>query len=299
MLQRLSPVALAVIGTALLCVMDAVIKQLSATNSALAIAFGRYVFGAAAAGAIWNAAGRPAITLEMVRAHTLRGFLIATSAFCFFYALGVLELVEAITIGFLAPLLIPFAAWLVLGEKPRATSVGAGIVGFIGALVAASGAPIEQQSPERLTGIAAALTAAVTYAFSIALLRQRADRDGAPVVGLMQTLLPMAIVAGPAVALSPLPPVEDLGWFFVMGTLGALGWYVLIKAYARAEAQRLAPIEFTALIWASAFGFLFFDEVPRVQVYAGAALIIAACLFAAWEEQRTRPAPAPQTPIGD
>ncbi|KAF0179906.1 MAG: DMT family transporter [Hyphomonadaceae bacterium] len=299
MLSRLSPVALAAIGTALLCVMDAVIKHLSITNSALAIALGRYVFGAAAAGAIWNAAGRPGITMEMVRAHALRAVLIATSAWCFFYALGQLELVEAITLGFVAPLLVPFAAWALLGEKPRVTNVAAGVIGFIGAVIAANGQPIEDQSPERIAGIAAALTASVTYALSIALLRQRADKDGAPVVGLMQTLLPMAIVAGPAIMLSPLPPLGDLPWFLVMGTLGATGWYLLIKAYARTEAQRLAPLEFTALIWASFFGYVLFSETPRPQVYAGAALIISACLFAAWEERRTRLAPAPQTTLGD
>lgn len=299
MLSRLSPVALAVIGTALLCVMDAVIKHLSLSNGALAIALGRYVFGAIAAGAIWNAAGRPKITMEMVRAHAFRGVLIATSAACFFFALGKLELVEAITLGFLAPLLIPFAAWALLGERVRLVSLGAGIIGFAGAAIAANGAPLEQQSHERVMGIAAALTAAVTYALSIAMLRQRADKDGAPVVGLMQTLLPMAIVAGPAIALSPLPPLADLPWFFAMGILGAIGWYLLINAYARAEAQRLAPIEFTALLWATLFGYLIFNETPRPQVYAGATLIIAACLFAAWEERRSRIAPAPQTPIGD
>lgn len=299
MLSRLSPVALAAIGTALLCVMDAVIKHLSATNGALAIALGRYVFGAAAAGAIWNAAGRPRITMEMLRAHAVRGVLIATSAWCFFFALGKLELVEAITLGFLAPLLIPFAAWALLGERVRVTSFAAGIVGFAGAVIAANGAPVEQQSPERVLGIAAALTASVTYALSIAMLRQRADKDGAPVIGLMQTLLPMAIVAGPAIALSPMPPLGDLPWFLLMGTLGATGWYLLIKAYAQTEAQRLAPIEFTALIWASLFGYVIFHEIPRPQVYAGAALIIAACLYAAWEERRTRLAPAPQTALGD
>lgn len=299
MLSRLSPVALAVIGTALLCVMDAVIKHLSLTNGALAIALGRYVFGAIAAGAIWNAAGRPAITLEVVRAHAVRGVLIATSAWCFFFALGKLELVQAITLGFLAPLLVPFAAWALLGEKPRPTNVAAGVVGFVGAVIAASGTPVAELSADRIAGIAAALTASVTYALSIAMLRQRADKDGAPLIGLMQTLVPMAIVAGPAIALSPLPPLMDLPWFFVMGILGAMGWYLLINAYARAEAQRLAPIEFTALLWASLFGYTLFHEIPMPQIYAGAALIIAACLYAAWEERKSRIAPAPQTPIGD
>lgn len=297
MLSRLSPIALAALGVALLCAMDAIIKHLSATNGALAIALGRYVFGALAAGAIWNGAGRPAITSEMLRAHAVRGVLIAVSATSFFFALGHLAITEAITLGFLAPLLIPVAAWLLLGEQPRATSVIAGLTGFAGAAIASSGAPLAHASQGRLMGLAAVLVSAVTYALSIAMLRGRAEKDGAPIVGLMQTVLPMFIVAAPAIAVSHVPPPADLAWFALMGTLGATGWYLLINAYARAEAQRLAPLEFTALIWASLSGYFLFHEAPRAQVYLGAALIIAACIYAEWADRRFTP--APQTPLGD
>ena len=78
--------------------------------------------------------------------------------------------------------------------------------------------------------------------------------------------------------------------------LGAGGWYLLIHAYARAEAQQLAPLEFTALIWSTATGFFLFHETPPPQLFAGAALIVAACLFAAAERKHV---PAPETTLGD
>jgi S-adenosylmethionine uptake transporter len=62
--------------------------------------------------------------------------------------------------------------------------------------------------------------------------------------------------------------------------------YLMSRAYARAEAQQLAPIHYTELIWATAIGFLVFQEVPRVEIYVGATLIVAACLWAAWDERR-------------
>ena len=95
MLSRLSPIALAALGVLLLCGMDAVIKHLTASNGTLAIVFGRYLFGAAAAVIIWNAAGRPAITREMLRAHAVRGLLLVSSATGFFYAISTLELAVA------------------------------------------------------------------------------------------------------------------------------------------------------------------------------------------------------------
>lgn len=297
MLSRLSPVALAATGVFLLCGMDVVIKHLTASNGTLAIAFGRYLFGAAAAAAIWNAAGRPRITGEMLRAHTVRGLILVCSATGFFYALSVLELAEAITLGFLAPLLIPIAAWVLLGERPRPSSLIAGAVGFSGAVIASYGGPVDAHSENRMLGIAAVVISAITYAISIAMLRGRAGKDGAPIVGLMQSLMPMLIVAGPAIALSPLPPAADLPFFALMGVLGAAGWYLLINAYARAEAQRLAPLEFTALLWASLSGYFLFSEPLRAQVYLGALLIVGACLYVEWADRKLTP--APQTPIGD
>jgi S-adenosylmethionine uptake transporter len=54
---------------------------------------------------------------------------------------------------------------------------------------------------------------------------------------------------------------------------------LLSRAYAHVEAQTLAVVEFTALPWAALFGWVFFAEPVRVQVWAGAAIILAACLW--------------------
>ena len=268
-------------GVALLSLMDGVIKHLVASYHALAVTFGRYVFGAIFAAGIWARAGRPAVTAQMWRAHALRGAVIAVSAVSFFWSLTVLPLAEAVAISFLAPLLIPFFARAVLGERIDPRSIVACVVGFAGVLVATLGATESENPPARPFGIAAVLTAAVTYALSVTLLRARAGKDGAPVVGLLAQLIPALIIAGPALATGAAPSPGDLPAFLLMGALGAGGMFCFAKAYAGAEAQRLAPLEYTALLWAAAIGFAFFAETPRPEVFAGAALIIGACLWSA------------------
>jgi S-adenosylmethionine uptake transporter len=74
-----------------------------------------------------------------------------------------------------------------------------------------------------------------------------------------------------------------------LGSLLLLSW-----AYARAEAQQLAPVEYTGFVWASLFGFLFFAEPVRPLTLVGAAMIVVACLYAA----RPRPAPLPSVEAG-
>ena len=103
--------------------MDATIKFLTQTNHVLLVAFGRYVFGALFSFAIYLRAGRPAISAEMWRAHGLRGFVIAICAVTFFWALSILPLAEAVTLSFIYPLLAPFVARVILGERIRPQSV--------------------------------------------------------------------------------------------------------------------------------------------------------------------------------
>ena len=77
--------------------------------------------------------------------------------------------------------------------------------------------------------------------------------------------------------------------------LGNVGIQLLTRAYAAAEAQALGVLEFTALPWAALFGWLFFDQAVRPQVWLGAAVIFAACLWVGRTE-RQRPEEVPVAP---
>lgn len=266
--------------------MDATIKFLSQTNHVLLVAFGRYLFGAIFSFAIYWQAGRPNITSEMWRAHGVRGFLIAACAVTFFWALSVLPLAEAVTLSFIYPLLAPFVAAMLLKERIRPSSVICAVVGFAGVIVAMQGAPSEAESPQHDLGVAAVLVSAAFFSFAMVLLRERAQKDGAPIVGLMTSLIPGVILIIPTIIFATPPVIETWPFFLQMGALAAVFMYLMARAYAAAEAQQLAPIHYTELLWATLVGYVIFHESPRVEIYLGASLIIAACLFAAYDERR-------------
>ncbi len=284
--RALPPTLLLAIGVAALSAMDATIKHLSATNHTLIVVLGRYVFGTLFSLAIWLQAGRPAISAGMWRAHGLRGAIIAVAATTFFWSLTVLPLAEAVTLAFFYPLIAPFVALAVLGERPRMTSLVAAGFGFAGVVVALQGAPDAESNPRYWLGVAAVIASTIAFAFSIILMRARAPLDGAPVVGLLASFIPGLIVAGPAIMFATPPRPADWPFFVLLGALAAAGMYLLARAYAKAEAQQLAPIHYSELLWAALIGYFVFAETPRPQVFAGAALIIAACLFAAYDERR-------------
>jgi len=286
MFGRLPPALVLTLAIVAGAAMDATIKHLAQSNSVLLVAFGRYLFGALFSLLIWWRAGHPTITKEMWRAHGLRGFVIATTAVTFFWALSILPLAEAVTLSFIYPLLAPFVAWAILKERIRPSSLLCALVGFAGVIVAMQGAPSETESPQHDLGVIAVLVSAGFFSIAMVLLRERAQKDGAPIVGLMTSVVPGMILAAPTIAFTTLPAINDWWFFLQLGALAAVFMYLMAQAYGRAEAQQLAPIHYTELIYASLIGWFIFHEAPRMQIYLGAGLIIAACLWAAYDERR-------------
>jgi S-adenosylmethionine uptake transporter len=143
------------------------------------------------------------------------------------------------------------------------------------------GGLIEPSSDSSMLGAAAALGSAVTYAFSMVMLRRQAQRDPAITIVLVMQLVPLAISLPFAVQVWVPPSTSVWALFVLIGMIGVAGHMCLTWAYARAPAGRLGVIDYTALPWAAGLGFLVFGEVPGLPVWLGGGLIVAACLWVA------------------
>ena len=64
------------------------------------------------------------------------------------------------------------------------------------------------------------------------------------------------------------------------GVVASAGMLFLTNAYRVARASAVTAFEYTGILWAPLWGFLFFSEVPRATTVAGAAIIIVAGLLA-------------------
>lgn len=282
-----NPLILAAIGIALLCIMDGLVKHLGKTYSIPEVTCGRYVTGLAFTLALWRARGAQPFDRAMLRFHAMRGVVIALAGLGFFYAVKVLPLAEAITISFIAPLMVPFIARAFLGEKLRPLSLAAAAIGFTGVIVAEWSQPLDLGSA-RLWGVLSVLAGATFYAATLVLLRARAGSDGPARTGVLGSLFPALILAPFALGTGTAPALSDLWTFAAMGLLGTAGMWCLALAYARTQAQQIAPLEFTALFWSALTGYIGFHEVPRAGLFAGAAVIVAAAVLAGADERHSR-----------
>ncbi|MDJ1157905.1 DMT family transporter [Chelatococcus sp. SYSU_G07232] len=266
----------AAVGIALLSAMDAVIKAVAARYPTFEVTFLRFASGTLVALAV-VAVRRPGWpSRETVAVNASRALLVVFTASCFFYALGRLPLAEALALSFLSPIFLALFGMIILRERVGGRIVVALAAGFIGMLVIVSGLG-EAGGVTRIPwdGAAAALASALSYALSMVLLRARAARDRVEIIILFQNVGPALVIAPLAAGAWVVPAVPDYTLFALIGLLGTTGHLILATAFARAEAARLAPLEYTAMVWAVLLGFVFFGEWPGVTTLAGAALIIA------------------------
>ncbi len=277
--MQYGPALRAAAGIAVLSVMDAVIKGMSAFYPTFQVASLRFLCGSLIATGV-VAVLRPGWpSRETVIANMLRSVAAVVTAVSFFYALGQLPLAETLVLSFLSPMFIALFGLLMLKEKVDTRIIIAIAVGFAGTLIVVLGQTEEAGAARSWSGVTAALLSAVTYAFSLVLLRQRAQRDKYLHIVLFQNVGPALLVLPFAAFVWQPVNLMHLAWFMVMGVLGFIGHVLMATAYARAEAARLAPLEYTALIWAVLIGYGVFSEIPTWATLGGGLLIVAAALL--------------------
>ncbi len=264
----------AVIGIALLTVMDAVVKAQMQHHPFLLALFMRFAMGGMCA-LLVLALARPAFpTRDSLIGNLVRIPLVVMTAGSFFYSVSQLPLAEALTLSFLAPVFVAVLGALILKERVDRRIVEALGFGLIGMLImvwprlrgGVTGAEL---------GVAAALFSAVSYALNLILLRRIAVKEHPAVIVAFQNCGPALLLVVPATFVMVPMTGRDLLAYLCAGLLGVCGHLTLTSAFARAPASRLAPIEYTALVWASLLGFAFFGEVPLWTTYAGALMIVA------------------------
>lgn len=281
--------AVATLGIAAFSVMDAIMKALSLAIGTYNALLWRTLLGAVIGGVFFFAWRCPWPSRAAMRLHLKRGFLSSVMAVLFFWGLARVPMAQAIALTFIAPLIALFLAALLLGEKIERRAILASLLGFAGVLVIFAGQAHAELGPDAFWGAIAILGSACIYAYNIILMRQQAlvakPMEVAFFISLIMTV--SLALAAPVLAQFPDPrhwPGIAAGAVLAFVSLMLLSW-----AYARAEAQHLAPVEYSSFVWASILGFAVFGEKVQPLTLVGAMMIVAACLTAA--TRRAPPAP--------
>lgn len=277
--------AAAALAAAAFIGMDSTAKLLGARYDTVQVTFLRFLMGALYAVPLWLWKRTPLPSRRDGRQwgwHALRSGLLLVALLAWFEALNRLPLVQAVGVGYTAPLFISLLAMWLLRERPSRWIWAAMAIGALGVAVGLWPELTSTQaagSSDRLLGMAAAGLSAITYAGVVVVARHQAQRDALWSILLVQSLLPMAVLALPMLWLWQPMSASDLPILLLMGGLATTGLLCITWAFAHIEASRAAPVEYTGLVWAALLGFLVFGEVPTAWSLGSAALIMAGCLL--------------------
>ncbi|MEL6683685.1 MAG: DMT family transporter [Pseudomonadota bacterium] len=199
-----------------------------------------------------------------------------------FYAFTVLPLAQTYAILFAAPLLITILAIPVLGEKVRLRRWMAVLVGLGGVLVV-----LRPGQTDLSLGHLAALMAAIGGSVASIIVRKIGSEER-PVVMLLYPMMVNFIVMACALPFVYQPmPIEHLGLLAIIATFAWVASRLVIAAYQAGEAAIIAPMQYSQIIWASLFGFLFFDETIDQPTAIGAGIIIASGMYIVLRESKS------------
>jgi len=233
----------------------------------------------------------------------VRGLVLMMAYTTYYLAFPSMPLANIVALWFTVPLFVTALAGPFLGEKVGVRRWTAAIVGFAGVLIIVR--PFADSfSLASLLPIASALT----YSISALMARRMGETESAPVMSFYQNLvyllvaLVMAVIfGGGAYEGTSNPSLEflvrgwvtpswiDLALLAACGVIASIATVLLTQAYRMAEANFVACFEYSAIIWATLGGYLFWREVPDVYFFIGAALIVAAGLYVLFRTQPATP----------
>ncbi|MEG9862291.1 MAG: DMT family transporter [Parvularculales bacterium] len=280
---NLSPYLYGMIAIVCGALMNATVKGLSACASIILITSWRYALGAVIA-LLAYACFRPTLPgWNAVPFHLLRGAIQITTAVTFFWAISRIPLATATALSFTGVLMIAPVARIILKEPMKPIVIGATFVGFLGALLIIIGEArlFDENATHDVLGYLAPLFSSLCYSVSVVLLRYRSRSEDSAAIAFFANTLP-ALYVLPVFFILPAATTEGIyPWFLLAGLFGVSFWSLTTLSYAGAPAARLAPLNYTQLIWAALIGFFLFNEAPHWQTWVGAGVIIASCLYVA------------------
>jgi drug/metabolite transporter (DMT)-like permease len=224
---------------------------------------------------------RDAIRSPIVKPMFLRSFLILGAWLCYYNAARSLQLAELTTIYYAAPIIVTVLSVIVLKESVPLARWAAVFGGFAGVFIACDPARLGLSLPVLLV-----LAAAFMWGTSIILLRKIAMQEKTIVQMILNNGFFLFTAGVPLAWVWQTPSASQSLLLLGAGMLAGLAQFTLFEGMRRAEASVIAPFEYTALVWAFALGYLIWADVPRLEVFVGASLIMAAGLLVVASEHR-------------
>ena len=265
----------------MLPVMDGFAKYLSADLPVLQITWSRYFFTVVfTLPVMFFFYNKQLVWTDKPKLQFIRGLILLCANICFFYAISIISLAKALTLAFIAPLIVTAFSSILLDEKVGIRRWTAVIIGFIGSLIV-----IRPGFVELNLASFAALTTGVMYGFYLIITRKLSTSDN-PLLTLLLTGLVGAIIISCIVPFIWVKPTLNQ-WSMMagIGVFACIGHLFLILSLKYADASKLAPFSYFEIITNILIGYYFFSNFPDNWTFLGLFIIVCSGIYISRRER--------------
>ena len=259
----------------MLPIMDGFAKYLSADLPVLQITWARYFFTVAFTLPIMFFFFRENLVwTDKPKLQFIRGLILLTANICFFYAISIIPLAKALTLAFVAPLIVTAFSPIFLGERVGYRRWSAVIIGFIGSLVVMRPGFVEIN----LASLAA-LGTGIMYGFYLIITRKLSTSDS-PLLTLLLTGVVGAIIISlimPFVWVKP--TFNQWSMMAAIGIFASVGHLFIILSLKYADASKLAPFSYFEIVTNIIIGYYFFGDFPDNSTFLGLFIIVFSGIY--------------------
>ena len=215
------------------------------------------------------------------RGIVIRSIIGTVSLAATFGTFALLPLADGTAFLFTASLLIPALGFFFLGEKVGPYRWGATIIGFMGVCVM-----LRPTGDVNLTGVAVALSAAALHATLQTILRYLGKTERPETVTFYFVFIGTFVAMIPMPLVFTMPTLHDIPLIIGLGVSGVIGQILISTAYKYAQASIVTIFNYSGIIWATSFGWMFWDDWPDNTILIGGAIVIASNVFIVLREHK-------------
>ena len=274
-------IAFVSIGSLMLVVMAAVVKELGSRIPSFELFFFRSAIGFLLIIPLFIKNPMEPLQTKKPLLHLIRGALGAIGNFCFFWTITHMLLADSMALQFSRPLfMIPLAIFF-LGERVPFNRTFVSIIGFVGILLYARPFTAGFDSNAVIGAVGAFFAGLVVVA-----IKRLAKTEQTRVIMFYYAFWNAVIALVPSVFVWVWPQGMEWALLTLIGFLGIAGQGMITQGLTMGDASALAPLDYSRIVYAAVLGFILFGEVPGLWSLTGMALIVGASIYLVLTEKK-------------
>ncbi len=238
------------------------------------VALGRNLFGLVFMMPWLMKVGLSAMRTSHLGKHAFRGLLSVANMWFLFAALAYAPVADVSAITFLMPILASVLAVLIFKEQTSLIQWVAALTGFAGAIIV-----IRPGMAGFNPGLMFAVGAVFAGSLIAMMIKTLLKYDSGDTIAAWLFITHIVVGIVPAILVWIMPTWQEILWMVVLGWLGSVIQRTFNRAMAEADATVVLPYNFTRLLWAALFGFIFFAEIPDIWTWVGGTVIFVSSVW--------------------